>query len=143
MPLILMIYRGHAPSEHRVTPNMMMLSRQSRLPIQAMFGMPLGRDEEEQTMCEYVARSRTDCEQRTVVPGRDCNEPHCIRGTTMMARSRGENTRRDSWYWSTISCWDETGGRNYSSHGTARCLLPRSLIGHEWSYAGSRTSCSL
>ena len=45
VPLILMSYRGH----------MMMLSWQSRLPIQAMIGMPLGPDEEEQTMSEYVA----------------------------------------------------------------------------------------
>ena len=38
-----------------VTPNMMMLGRQPRLPIQAMYGSPLGLDEEEQTMSQYVA----------------------------------------------------------------------------------------
>ena len=54
-----------------------------------------------------------------------------------MTRSRGENTRRESWYGSTISRWAETGGRNYNSHGTVPCLSPRSSIGDEWLYAGS------
>ena len=37
-----------------VSPNMMMLGRQTRLPVQAMYGTPLGLDEEERTMSEYI-----------------------------------------------------------------------------------------
>ena len=50
-----------------------------------------------------AGRGTTDCERVC------CNERHYIRGTTMMARSSGENTRRESWYGSRISLWDETG----------------------------------
>ena len=38
-----------------VTPNMIMLGLQTRLPVQAMYGTPLGPDEEEKTVSEYVA----------------------------------------------------------------------------------------
>ena len=38
-----------------VNPNMMMLGQQTGLSIQAMYGSPLGPDEEEQTVSEYVA----------------------------------------------------------------------------------------
>ena len=37
-----------------VTPNMMMLGRQTQLPVQAMYWTPLGPDEEEKTVSEYV-----------------------------------------------------------------------------------------
>ena len=37
-----------------VTPNLMMLGRQTRLPVQAMYGAPLGPEEEESTVSEYV-----------------------------------------------------------------------------------------
>ena len=45
---------GDATSKHG-TPNMMMLGRQTRLPVQAMYGAPLGLEEEESTLSEYVA----------------------------------------------------------------------------------------
>ena len=143
LPLILMSYRATPQASKGVTPNMMMLGRQTRLPIQAMYGTPLGPDEEEQTVSKYVAmlQDRLRAAYRHAREG--LQRAVCIRGTTMMTKSRGENTRPESWYGSTISRWDETGGWNYSSHGTARCLSRRSSIGDEWSYAGSRSSRSL
>ena len=38
-----------------MTPNMMMLGRQTRLPIQAIYGAPLEPALEERTVSEYVA----------------------------------------------------------------------------------------
>ena len=55
VPLILMSYRATPQASTGVTPNMMMLSRQTRLPVQAMYGTPLGPEEEETTVSEYVA----------------------------------------------------------------------------------------
>ena len=55
MPLILMSYRATPQASTGVTPNMMMLGQQTRLPVQAMYGTPLGPEEEETTMREYVA----------------------------------------------------------------------------------------
>ena len=55
MPLILMSYRATPQASTGVTPNMMMLGRQTRLPSQAMYGTPLGPDEPEQTVSKYVA----------------------------------------------------------------------------------------
>ena len=52
VPLILMSYRA---TPQGVTPNMMMLGRQTRLPIQAIYGMPLGREEVEETVSKCVA----------------------------------------------------------------------------------------
>ena len=51
----LMSYRATPQASTGVTPEMMMLGRQTRLPLQAMYGAPLGPDEEEKTMSEYVA----------------------------------------------------------------------------------------
>ena len=53
-------YRGcsiHATPQAStgVTPNMMMLGQQTRLPVKAMYGTPLGPEEEETTVSEYVA----------------------------------------------------------------------------------------
>ena len=42
VPLILMSYRATPQARTGVTPNMMMLGRQTRLPVQAMHGAPLG-----------------------------------------------------------------------------------------------------
>ena len=53
-PLILMSYRATPQASTGVTPNMMMLGRQTRLPVQAMYGAPLGPEEEESTVSEYV-----------------------------------------------------------------------------------------
>ena len=39
----------------KCAPNMMMLGRQTRLPVQAMYGAPLGPEEEASTVSEYVA----------------------------------------------------------------------------------------
>ena len=55
MPLILMSYRATSQASTGVTPNMMMLGRQTRLPVQAMYGTPMGPEEEETTVSEYVA----------------------------------------------------------------------------------------
>ena len=55
VPLILMSYRATPQASTGVTPNMMMLGRQTRLPVQAMYGAPLGPEEEESTVSEYVA----------------------------------------------------------------------------------------
>ena len=55
VPLILMSYRATPQASTEVTPNMMMLGRQTRLPVQAMYGTPLGQEEEESTVSEYVA----------------------------------------------------------------------------------------
>ena len=54
LPLILMSYRATPQASTGVTPNMMMLGRQTRLPVQAMYGTPLGPDEEERTVSKYV-----------------------------------------------------------------------------------------
>ena len=54
VPLILMSYRATPQASTGVTPNMMMLGRQTRLPVQAMYGAPLGPEEEEITVSEYV-----------------------------------------------------------------------------------------
>ena len=48
-------YRATPQASTGVTPNMMMLGRQTRLPVQAMYGAPLGPEEEETTVSEYVA----------------------------------------------------------------------------------------
>ena len=55
VPLILMSYRAMPQASTEVTPNMMMLGRQTRLPVQAMYGTTLGPEEEETTVSEYVA----------------------------------------------------------------------------------------
>ena len=49
-----MSYRATPQASTGVTPNMMMLGRQTRLPVQAMYGAPLGPEEEETTVSEYV-----------------------------------------------------------------------------------------
>ena len=54
VPLILMSYRATPQASTGVTPNMMMLGRQTRLPVQAMYGTPLGPEEEETTVSEYM-----------------------------------------------------------------------------------------
>ena len=54
VPLILMSYRATPQASPGVTPNMMMLGWQTRLPVQAMYGAPLGPEEEESTVSEYV-----------------------------------------------------------------------------------------
>ena len=53
--LILMSYRATPHASTGVTPNMMMLGRQTRHPVQAMYGTSLGPEEEETTVSEYVA----------------------------------------------------------------------------------------
>ena len=53
--LILMSYQATSQASTGVTPNMMMLGRQTRLPVQAMYGTPLGPEEEETTVSKYVA----------------------------------------------------------------------------------------
>ena len=45
---------GDSTARTGVTPNMMMLGRQTSLPVQAMYGAPLGPEEEESTVSEYV-----------------------------------------------------------------------------------------
>ena len=55
VPLILMSYRATPQASTGVTPNMMMLGLQTRLPVQAMYGAPLGPEEEASTVSEYVA----------------------------------------------------------------------------------------
>ena len=55
VPLILMSYRATPQASTGVTPNIMMLGRQTRIPVQAMYGAPLGPEEEESTVSEYVA----------------------------------------------------------------------------------------
>ena len=50
-----MSYRATPQASTGVTPNMMMLGWQTRLPVQAMYGTPLGPEEEETTVSEYVA----------------------------------------------------------------------------------------
>ena len=54
VPLILMSYRASPQASTGVTLNMMMLGLQTRLPFQAMYGTPLGPEEEETTVSEYV-----------------------------------------------------------------------------------------
>ena len=54
VPLILMSYRATPQASTGVTPNMMMLGWQTRLPVQAMYGAPLGPEEEKSTVSEYV-----------------------------------------------------------------------------------------
>ena len=54
VPLILMSYQATPQASTGVTPNMMMLGRQTPLPVQAMYGTTLGPDEEERTVSEYV-----------------------------------------------------------------------------------------
>ena len=49
-----MSYRAKPQASTGMTPNMMMFGRQTRLPVQAMYGTPLGLDEEERTVSEYV-----------------------------------------------------------------------------------------
>ena len=55
VPLILMSYRAMPQASTGVTPNMMMLGWQTRLPVQAMYGAPLGPEEEASIVSEYVA----------------------------------------------------------------------------------------
>ena len=43
---------GDATSKHGSDPNMMMLGRQTTLPVQAMYGAPLGPEEEASTVSE-------------------------------------------------------------------------------------------
>ena len=53
--LILMSCRATPQASTGVTPNIIMLGRQTRLPVQAMYGTPLGPDQEERMVSEYVA----------------------------------------------------------------------------------------
>ena len=52
--LILMSYWATPEASTGVTPNLMMLGRQTQLPVQAMYRTPLGPDEEKRTVSEYV-----------------------------------------------------------------------------------------
>ena len=54
VPLILMSYQATPQASTAVTPNMMMLGLQTRLPLQAIYGAPLEPDGQEQTVSEYV-----------------------------------------------------------------------------------------
>ena len=54
VPLILMSYRATPQASEGVTLNMMMFGQQTRLPVQAMYGTPLGPNEEERTVSEYI-----------------------------------------------------------------------------------------
>ena len=54
VPLILMSYRATPQASTGVTPNMMMLGRQTRLPVQAMYGAPMGPEEEESTAYRHA-----------------------------------------------------------------------------------------
>ena len=55
VPLILMSYRATPQASTGVTPNMMMLGRQTQLLVQAMYRAPMGADKEEKTVSEYMA----------------------------------------------------------------------------------------
>ena len=55
MPLILMSYPATPQASTAVMPNMMMMGRQSRLPLKAVFGAPVEPAPEEKTISEYVA----------------------------------------------------------------------------------------
>ena len=70
VPLILMSYRATPQASTGVTPNMMMLGRQTRLPVQAMYGAPLG-PEGEKKHGERV-RDRTPGRIASSVPARPC-----------------------------------------------------------------------
>ena len=52
--IVSMSYRATPQASTGVTPNMMMLGRQTRLRVQAMYGAPLGLEEEESMVREYV-----------------------------------------------------------------------------------------
>ena len=91
--LILMSYWATPQASTGVTPNMMMLGQQTRLPFQAMYGTPLGPEEEETTVSEYVTQSREGCERRTGTPVQ-----RCIKNMTTTVRSRGGNIKLESWY---------------------------------------------
>ena len=56
--LILMSYWATPQASTGVTPDMMMLGRQTRLPVQAMYETPLGPDEDMRTVSEYVTALR-------------------------------------------------------------------------------------
>ena len=79
-----------------VTPNMMMLGRQTQIPVQAMYRAPLGPEEEEKS--EYVAELRGCCGRRTDTPARGCNKRRCIKNMTTTVKFRGENTKPENWY---------------------------------------------
>ena len=98
VPLITMSYRATPQASTGVTPNMMMLGRQTQLPVQAMYGTPLGPKEEETTVSEYVAALQGGCERRTDTPVRGYNERRCIKNMTTTVKFRGKNTKLESWY---------------------------------------------
>ena len=50
-----MSYRATPQASTGVTPNILMLGRQTRLLVQAMYGATLGLEEEEKMVSEYVA----------------------------------------------------------------------------------------
>ena len=85
VPLILMSYRATPQASTGLTPNMMMLGRQTRLPVQAMYGAPLGPEEEESTVSEYVAALQGGLRA-------------AYRHLTTTVKSRGESIKRESWY---------------------------------------------
>ena len=55
VPFILLSYRVTPQASTWVMPNMLMLGRQTRLPIQAIYGAPLEPEPEGKTVSEYVA----------------------------------------------------------------------------------------
>ena len=111
---------GYASSQQRVAPNMMMLGRQTRLLFQAMYGTPLGPEEEEKTVSEYVT---------TLQEGLRAAYRHAREGLQRAAlhqrRDYDGKVQLESWCGFMTSRWDGTAGPSCSSHGTAPYSSPR------------------
>ena len=133
---------GHAPASTGVTPNMMMLGQQTRLPIQAMYGMPLGLDEEQQTMSVYVAALQDGLREAYRHAREGLQRAALHQRHYYDANVQRQEYQAGELVWVHNITLGRNQGRNYNSHGMARCLSPRSSIEAEWSYAGSRTNRS-
>ena len=67
---------------------MMMLGRQTRLLVQAMYGTSLGPEEEETTVSKYVTALQGG------LGASGCNGQRCIKNMTTTVRSRGISSWR-------------------------------------------------
>ena len=70
VPLILKSYRAMPHASTWGTRNMMMLGRQTQLPLQAIYGAPLELDEQNQTISEYVRVSHEGRMRNQLTPCR-------------------------------------------------------------------------
>ena len=87
---------GYAPSQHRGDPQHDDAWPADTTLVQAMYGMPLGPDEEERTVSEYMTTLQGGL--RAAYQHAREGLQRCIKNITTTAKFRGESTKPESWY---------------------------------------------